>query len=141
LVKEGWQSRGGLFQNIEHLMRAQSVYDDMSEAERMVAAYINQLGFWWTYEQPVYVTAEKDRPRIFCPDFYIADVGVYVEVIGNKYLSDYNRRQEIYLRNQIPIIFIEVNRYNWQDELRAEIYNIHQQRWEKILRMNARYTM
>lgn len=118
-------------------MRTQSVYDDMSQAEREVAAYINQLGFWWTYEQPVYVTAEKDRPRIFCPDFYIADVGVYVEVIAYPALRDYERTWEVYQRNQIPILFIEVNRYNWRDALREGIYNIHQQRWEKIQRMNG----
>lgn len=122
-------------------MRQQSVYDEMSEAEAMVASYINYLGFWWNYEQPVYISDDKDRPRIFVPDFYIPEIGIYVEVIGHKHIRDYDRTAMLYRKNNTPIIFVEVNNFNWQNELRYGIVTIHQNRWEKIRRMESDDTM
>lgn len=113
-------------------MRYQSVYDEMTDAERMVAVFINQLGFWWNYEQPVYISDDKDRPRIFVPDFYIPEIGVYVEVIGHKHVRDYARTAMLYQKNDTPILFIEVNNRQWREELCAGILGIHQKRWERI---------
>ncbi len=113
-------------------MQTQSVYDDMSDAERIMAAYINSLGFWWNYEQPVYISDDKDRPRIFVPDFYIPEIGIYVEVIGHKYIRDYARTEMLYRKNDIPIVFIEMNNPYWKEELKAGILHIHQTRWDRI---------
>lgn len=57
-----------------------SVYADMTPHEKEVANYLQELGLWWQYESPVFVYDEKDRPRVWTPDFYIPKLGMYVEV-------------------------------------------------------------
>lgn len=119
-------------------MRNQSIYDDMTTAERMVAEYINQLGFWWNFEQPVFVFDDKERPRVWSPDLYIPALGIYVEVIGNPNLSNYDYRWEVYQKNSIPIIFIDVNFKDWHQVLKDTVVSIHQERWERIKNLSYR---
>lgn len=61
---------------------------------------------FWIYEQPVFLSDDADRPRLFSPDFFLPELGIYVEVMGNPNKPDYERRQSIYQKNNIPIIFV-----------------------------------
>jgi len=36
-----------------------SVYADMEDLEKQVAAYLRELDLWWIYEFPVFVYDEK----------------------------------------------------------------------------------
>jgi len=42
----------------------ESVYADMSESEKEVALYLQELGLYWKYESPIFVYDEKGRPRV-----------------------------------------------------------------------------
>ncbi len=106
----------------------------MSQGEKEVCNYINGLGLWWQYEQPVFVYDEKERPRVWSPDFFIPQLGIYIEVMGYD-KGRYEYRNAIYMRNQISIIFINPKMNGWQDELREQMNNIHQTRWDFIRRM------
>jgi hypothetical protein len=110
----------------------QSVYDDMTNAERQVADFLNFIGFWWSYEQPVFVYDDKGRPRLWTPDLYIPSLGLYIEVVGNERLGNYEFRKEVYGNNNTPIIFVYIQDYNWRELLVNEINRIHQFRWEQI---------
>ena len=117
-----------------------NVYDNMSNAELEVCNFFKELKIFWTYEQPVFLSDYGNRPRIFVPDFYLPELGVYVEVIGNPKLNDYNRRWEIYMKNNIPIILtLPFNDKNWKSKLFDEIVNIHQLRYEKIKRIQGHW--
>lgn len=52
----------------------ESVYADMSEAEREVALYLKELGLCWNFESPIFVYDEKSRPRVWTPDFCILGI-------------------------------------------------------------------
>ncbi len=59
-----------------------SILEKMSEPEKEVAKFLDELGIWWKYECLVFLYDENDRPRIWTPDFFLPVKGVYVEVCG-----------------------------------------------------------
>lgn len=113
-----------------------SVYENMSQPEIDVCSFISSLGLWWQYEQPVFVYDDKQRPRVWTPDFYIPELGLYIEV-ANSERGNYDYRKQIYLANRIPIVFVTTKNFRWQMDIYEGIYTIHQQRWDYIKRMNA----
>lgn len=45
-------------------MREELVYNKMTDAEREVAEFLDELAIKWTYEHPIYILDEKNRPRL-----------------------------------------------------------------------------
>lgn len=112
-----------------------SIYEDMSSAEAIVADFLtNELDLWWNFEQPIYVEDNKKRPRVWTPDFYLPELGIYIEVCG-KERDCYAFRKKVYDKNRIPVIFVHTyKRDKWRDYLLNEITIIHSKRWELIKR-------
>jgi hypothetical protein len=57
----------------------------------------------------------ENRPRVYSPDFYLPQLGLYIEVCGAE--RDYEYRKKVYLKNHVPIIFVETWKYDknqWQ---------------------------
>lgn len=106
-------------------------FDDMTESERAVSDFLNLQGMWWQYEQPVFVKDDRNRPRVWSPDFYIPRLGIYVEVIGNNY-ANYDYRREVYNKNGVPIIFVYPNQDGWKDYLLSELIGIQRDRDELV---------
>jgi hypothetical protein len=113
-----------------------SVFSDMTTSERTVADFLAENGMWWNYEQPVYVSDDKERPRVWTPDFYLPTLGMYVEVVGDNN-AYYGYRENIYRKNCIPIIFVYPNTTGWERKLLTGIVEIHQSRWEILKRLNS----
>lgn len=114
------------------------VYENMSNAELMVCRFIQQFSLWWDYEQPVYILDDKNRPRVWTPDFYLPDLGIYIEVVGDAENPNYSWRESIYKKNHIPIVFVAPYQFNyWQEYLIDKIMETHQKRWELIKRFNS----
>ncbi|WXG47190.1 MAG: hypothetical protein WED05_11120 [Candidatus Atabeyarchaeum deiterrae] len=114
-----------------------SIYKDMTPAEKEVASFLTKhLGIYWTFEQPVCVGDEKRRPRIWSPDFYLPDLGLYIEVCGSKEY-DYVYREGIYKDNKIPVIFVHLYKEEgkWQNYLIMQIKEIHGNRSKIIERL------
>lgn len=84
-----------------------SIYNDMMDSEKEVANYLTELGLYWIYQSPVFVYDEKDRPRVWTPDFYIPKLGVYIEVCGSEDFN-YDYRDKIYRKNGIFVVFIHL---------------------------------
>ena len=107
----------------------QSVYEDMTKSEKEVADYLYELKIWWQFEQPIYVWDDKDRPRVWTPDFYLPELGIYIEVCGSEKF-DYRYRAGIYKKNRVPVIFIHrfKNKKQWSKFFRERIFEIHAQR-------------
>jgi len=104
----------------------------MTQEEKKVATFLTDLGIWWDFEQPIYVKDEKERPRLWTPDFYLPELGVFVEVCGAD-RRDYSYRQEIYEKNKISVIFVHTYKHDkWQGHLISKIREIHEKRWELI---------
>jgi len=112
-----------------------SIYADMKESEKQVANYLRELNIWWIFESPVFVYDERDRPRVWTPDFYIPKLGMYIEVCGSEGF-DYEYREKIYKKNGYPVIFVHFYKKEekWQNYLIARIREIEEKRHEEVLK-------
>jgi len=108
----------------------------MKESEKLVASYLRELNIWWIYESPVFVYDEKDRPRVWAPDFYLPKLGMYVEVCGSESFN-YEYREKIYKKNGYPVIFVHFYKKEekWQNYLIARIREIEEKRHEEVVNM------
>jgi len=92
-----------------------SLFDRMTKAEREVACKLQGLGIQWSYEQPVFVWDLDGRPRVWTPDFYLKQFGVYLEVCGSQDF-DYEYRKRVFSQNGYCVIFLHVfkGKTNWE---------------------------
>jgi len=99
-------------------MHKESIYDRMTKPEYEVAKLLKKIGIKWTYEQPVFVWDENKRPRVWTPDFYLIQFGVYVEVCGSKSF-DYKYRRKILDKNGYRVIFLHLYKESskWKNHL------------------------
>jgi len=114
-----------------------SVYADMEESEKLVASYLRELNLWWIYESPVFVYDEKERPRVWTPDFYLPKLGMYVEVCGSENVKSYEYREQIYRKNDIYVIFVHLYKEEkkWKNYLIKRILEIEEVRHSGIVKM------
>ena len=110
-----------------------SVYEGMTNAEKNVADCLQELGLWWWYEFPVFVYDEKERPRVWTPDFYIPKLGMFIEVCGIK-REDYDYRKKIFKKNGYHIVFLHLYKKEneWKKYLVQKIMEIEDQRHSEI---------
>ena len=97
-------------------MQRESVYDKMTNAEREVFYYFKKVVFYWSYELQIFVWYQNKRPRVWAPDFYLAQFGIYVEVCGSKQF-DYTYRRKIFGGNGYKVIFLHLfkDQKRWQN--------------------------
>jgi hypothetical protein len=88
-------------------MRKESIYDRMTNAEKEVANMLIKYGIQWSFEQPVFVWDENKRPRVWTPDFYLTQFGIYLEVCGSKDFN-YSYRKRVFTKNGYCVIFLHV---------------------------------
>ena len=88
-------------------MQRESAYDRMTYAEKKVANALKDLEIRWSYEQPVFVWDENQRPRVWTPDFYLTTFGIYIEVCGSEQF-DYDYRRKIFYKNGYKVIFLHL---------------------------------
>jgi hypothetical protein len=110
-----------------------NVRDKMTNAESIVADFLKEIDIWWEFERPVFVLDEAKRPRVWSPDYYLPELGIYVEVASSGNEKSYQYRQTIYIQNKIPIIFVNpYDRSDWRKLLIDGITEIHQHRYSLI---------
>ena len=104
-------------------------YADMTSSELQVSDFLDELGLRWIFQAPVFVFDDKNRPRVWAPDFYIPMLGVYIEVCGSKNF-DYEFREKTYKENNIPVIFLHFykKKLKWQFYIAQKIKEIEEQR-------------
>ncbi len=117
-------------------MFMESTYPDMGHSEKEVASYLNGLGLHWIFESPVFVYDEKERPRVWTPDFYIPKLGIFLEVCGSEKF-DYEYREKIYKKNGFFVIFIHFykEKEKWRTYLIKRIMEIEEQRHSEVMKM------
>lgn len=106
-----------------------SIYNRMTKPEREVADYLKERNLRWEFEFPVFVYNENQIPRLFLPDFYIPQLGLFIEVCGSKKF-DYEYREKIYEKNGIPVVFLHYykQRVKWKSFLAKRVAEIEQYR-------------
>ena len=56
----------------------------MTKAEKDVSEHLNKLKIPWIYQHPIFVYDEKNRPRVWTPDFYLPELKIHIEVCGSQ---------------------------------------------------------
>lgn len=101
---------------------------DKTYSEKLVEDFLKERNIRCDFEQPVYVKDDKDRPRVWSPDFYLPELGMYVEVCGAKRRA-YKFRKEVYKKNKIPVIFVHTYKETkWRFYLLTEMKRITEER-------------
>jgi hypothetical protein len=110
-------------------MQKESVYDRMTHAEREVANVLKELKIQWTYEQPVFVWDEDGRPRVWAPDFYLTQFGIYLEVCGSRDFN-YEYRRRVFSQNGYSVIFLHVFKGSnlWEFHFKKSLEYFHLRR-------------
>lgn len=113
-----------------------SIYSDMTESEKKVAGYLTELKLYWRFEFPIFVYDERNRPRVWTPDFYITKLGMFIEVCGTESF-DYNYRNRIYRKNGFYVVFLHSYKEEelWKKHLLKNIIQIEESRHDEVQKM------
>jgi len=90
-----------------HRIKNKAIYDQMTKPEKEVARFLKNIGVRWSYEHPIFVWDEHNRPRVWAPDFFLVPFGIYVEVCGSENF-DYEYRRRIFDTNGYKVIFLHL---------------------------------
>ena len=117
-------------------MQQKQEYNKMSSAEKLVAKYLDELGIKRRFEYPVFLKDERNRPRLWTPDFYLPDLNIYVEVCGSKDFS-YEYRKRRYYENKIDVIYLHLYRdkEDWQSHFRKQLMVFIKERLTRLNKM------
>lgn len=117
-------------------MTKESIYNKMTNAEKEVANVLKEFRIQWSYEQPVFVWDENNRPRVWAPDFYLIHFGIYVEVCGSDKF-DYEYRRSIFDKNGYRVIFVHLYKSEgkWKRHLLRYLYVFMKDRNQKIYKI------
>jgi hypothetical protein len=115
-------------------------WSKMTPAERDVAGYLDELGISYEFEYPVFVKDERDRPRLWTPDFYLADIKIYIEICESEN-PDFEYRKKMYAENKIDIIFLPLFKDDliWKEhflELLKTIVNRSRKKLDTLIETN-----
>jgi hypothetical protein len=71
-------------------------------------------------------TTTKNAPEFVPPDFYLPNLGMYIEVCGSEKIS-YEYREDIYRKNGYHVVFIHVYKEEkWKNFLMKRIMTIEE---------------
>jgi len=112
---------------------SESIYDNMTRSERIVADLLKEMGIKWSYEHPVFVWDKNKRPRVWAPDFYLVPFGIYIEVCGSEQF-DYEYRRKIFDDNGYKVIFLHLYKdtNKWKYHLMNYLRKITKYRFYKF---------
>jgi hypothetical protein len=111
-------------------MKKSPIYQKMTLGERQTADFLSSLGIYWKFHYPVTVYDKEDLARIYYPDFYLPQFGIYVEVCGANRKQEYDRRKRLYFANNVKVIFVETykDRAKWKMFLLSSLFRIQVER-------------
>ncbi len=110
--------------------------DGMTETEKQVAVFLNELKIQWFYEAPVFLYDNEDRPRVWTPDFYLPKLGMHIEVWNSGEASS-EYREKAYKKNGYNVIFVHTfkEENQWKNFLISRITAIELQRHSQVMDM------
>jgi hypothetical protein len=97
-----------------------------SAGEKQIARMLQRYGVRYCYEHPVAVI-DRDKVRVWYPDFWLPDFGVAIEYVGRTTNDDYNRgverKQAVYEATGIPCVFVDARSLEgaWPKRILSEI--------------------
>ena len=112
-----------------------SVYGGMTACESEVAAYLKKLKLYWKFEFPIFVYDERNRPRVWTPDFYLPKLNMFIEVCGSENF-DYTYREGVYKKNGFLVVFLHLYKgEQWKSFLIKRMMEIEEYRHKETKKM------
>lgn len=110
-------------------------YQFKSSGERKIAEILNEYGIDFKYESPLLINDNQNKQRIWYPDFYLPEYGVYIENYGIENISDYDngiiKKQQVYRKMGLPVIPVmpSNNHSDLEGYIINEIYRFNKSRY------------
>lgn len=115
-----------------------TIYGCMTQNEKTVGEFLKTIGVWWEFERAVYLLDDGGRPRVWTPDFYLPELGIYIEVMGPN--GNYDYRKKVYHQNRIPIIFVDpLKDEYWGHYIKDQLWVIHNERYNLIKELQSNF--
>jgi hypothetical protein len=109
-----------------------------SEGERRIAYLLNSNSIKYLYEPGVLVNSEGEKPRIWYPDFYLPELGTYIEYYGlagrEKYDRGIKAKQSVYSKMGMEVISVYPWMFaeNWQKYIIKELERSTLRRYKSL---------
>jgi len=110
-----------------------------SKGEKRIADILGKYNIDYKYESPLLIQDDDKKQRIWHPDFYLPEYGIYLEYYGIKGNADYNnsknKKNSIYQKMNLGVISIEskdIKSNNLEIYIINEIYRIQKSRYSNI---------
>ncbi len=119
--------------DLETILRYTPLNGFKSAGEQRIADFLDRYGIRYIYEPPTAVT-HHGKPRIWYPDFFLPEYGLYIEYYGRTGDPDYDRgileKTAAYEASGLEVIPIYPHHLtsSWPDQLAREIREITQYR-------------
>ena len=107
-----------------------------SQGEKKIAEFLSQYPLRFNYESGVMVYPEASQPRIWYPDFYLPDLGIYIEYYGIKGDKNYDQgisfKEKVYAKQNLPVIPIYpwMFQEDWQGYTFRKIESLTKRRYD-----------
>lgn len=114
----------------------ENAYSEMRQSEKEVSEFLDKLSLNWIFESPIFIYDEKERPRVWTPDFYVPKLGVFIEVCGSGDFK-YEYREKIYKKNEFYVVFLHhyKEKEQWKTYLVKRIMEIEEQRHDEVMKI------
>jgi hypothetical protein len=97
-----------IYEGLESIIHRKSLPSLKSEGERRIADFLEKNSVKYNYEQGVLVNFPYDKPRLWYPDFYLPEFGVYIEYYGLVGRQNYDRgikiKEAVYSKMGLDVI-------------------------------------
>lgn len=110
-----------------------------SEGERRIASFLEKNAIRYQYETGVLVNSEGEKPRIWYPDFYLPEFGVYIEYFGlvgrENYDRGIERKESTYRKMGLSVIPVYPWTFdqNWQGYIMREVQETTIRRYRNLM--------
>ena len=125
--------------NLENIIGGKKRPNFKSEGERKIAYFLENNSIRYQYEQGVLVNSDYGKPRIWYPDFYLPEVGSYIEYYGLAGRENYDRgikrKEEAYSRAGLTVIPVYpwTFGHDWERYIMKELERTSLQRYRKLM--------
>ena len=125
-------------QDLEYKLNKNGKMKFRSKAEKQIAYFLDNNGIKYNYEQPLIINDQNNKQRIWYPDFYLSEYGVYLEYYGLAGQKDYDtgikRKDVAYNKTGIDVIPIYpwMLQDNWQGYVMQELKQTVSRRFKNL---------
>lgn len=123
--------------DLESKLKGKTSDSFKSLAERKIADFLDRSGIRYTYE-PGILVMDRNKPKIWHPDFYLPEFGVYLEYYGlagnREYDKGITKKTRVYSEMGLEVIALypENLNNNWQGYLVKRLQEISEKRLNAI---------